>query len=124
MLDPFSAAEGYIGNDLGELTVTAVRFLRGYRYVSHAKHTSLPLSRSSLSPFSLQNRGTLIIGHHKLEGKLVDLPRPLCMLRKRAAADGESAGDAAAAVHYVVAGLVKRKLVFKNRPKPIVKRKR
>ena len=46
------------------------------------------------------------------------------MLRKRAAADGESAGDAAAAVHYVVAGLVKRKLVFKNRPKPIVKRKR
>ena len=56
MLDPFSAAEGYIGNDLGELTVTAVRFLRGYRYVSHAI-THLPpsltlalLALSILSP--------------------------------------------------------------------------
>ena len=53
MLDPFSAAEGYIGNDLGELTVTAVRFLRGYRYVSHAithlSHARAPRSLHSLS---------------------------------------------------------------------------
>ena len=83
---------------------------------------------------SLQSngRGTLIIGHHKLEGKMVELKRPLCVMRKRTAAAPADAMDVdcaaagagtTASVDYVVAGIVRRKLVFKNRPKPIVRKR-
>ncbi len=57
---------------------------------------------------------SLIIGHHLVTGTVVTLDPPLAVLRKNIVA-GESSRT-----EYVVAAFVKKKLLFKNRPKPLV----
>jgi chromosome transmission fidelity protein 8 len=69
----------------------------------------------------------LTIGNQRLTGAVVTLPKPVAVLHKCARA-GDDAADAAgdeasgfeAPVHYEVKGIVRRKLVFKSRPQPIV----
>jgi chromosome transmission fidelity protein 8 len=60
----------------------------------------------------------LIIGNHYLEGKRVALKKPLAIIGK----DDPSPtieGEENQALAYRLAGVVRFKYIFKNRPKPL-----
>ncbi|KAJ7158447.1 Ctf8-domain-containing protein [Mycena filopes] len=85
---------------------------------------------------------TLMIGHHLLEGKVAQLPKPLAVLRRvstppEADADamdcdedgqsqlvaGEKNGNGeTVSVSWAAIAVIKRKIVFSKRPMPIVGR--
>ena len=54
----------------------------------------------------------LIIGHHLLTGQVTTLDPPLAVLKKGI--------QGSTGTEYSVVAMIKRKLVFKNRPKPLV----
>lgn len=63
----------------------------------------------------------LIIGIHVLHGKELPLDKPLIVLeRHRDTEDGTIEGEAVARTEYFVKAIVRKKLLFKSRPKPIV----
>ena len=98
--------------------------------------------------FDLRGTPSLVVGHHLLTGKVIELEKPFAILRKRSAAgDGkgcseldvmEGEGNAAdtadvewgtrmgldsatkACTEYEVVALITKKIIFKNRPKPII----
>lgn len=69
----------------------------------------------------------LKIGHHLIEGKVVNLPKPLGVLHKVPAnvhAPDDSEGEKEEEVEQVrwdVTAVVKKKIVFSKRPMPIAK---
>jgi len=77
---------------------------------------------------------TLLIGHHLLEGKLVNLPKPLAVLHRTCSTtEGSEDEDASMAddseTHpkrtqsaWDIVAVVKRKMVFSKRPMPMVGR--
>ncbi|KAG8213328.1 Alpha/Beta hydrolase protein [Butyriboletus roseoflavus] len=78
------------------------------------------------------NKPMLMIGHHLLEGKAVNLPKPLGVLQKHvrnfvpasvhAADDSEDEGEKEnKQVRWDVTAVVKKKIVFSKRPMPITK---
>ena len=100
----------------------------------------------SLLFFILVVQGTpyLIVGHHLLTGKVVKLERPLAIMDKVGrTATGADLGDdvpmdmgdgsnsrgddtaaaTASSAEYVVTAVIRRKVIFKIRPKPIVTKK-
>jgi len=108
-----------------------------------------PFDAKELGEFSLSEKGsaTLKIGSHLLDGKVVDLPKPLIVAQKQQSStepspalkkqrtDASSSSPSSppsfssssslpssfesCSIEYDVIGVVKRKVLFKNRPKII-----
>ena len=75
--------------------------------------------------FDTKGTPNLIIGHHLLTGKVVSLEKPFAVLNRyksRSNEDPSVNGSSQAGTEYEVVALLTQKIVFKNRPKPIITR--
>lgn len=76
--------------------------------------------------YFIQGTPSLIIGHHLLTGKVVELDKPLAVLAKRHSQQEQSDlvdemdSHKSGSTEYEIIALVRRKIIFKNRPKPII----
>ena len=71
----------------------------------------------------------MLVGNHRVHGVVQQLPKPMIVVGKTgAAADGAGGGDAdeagggggGVADGYVVRAVVRQRIVFKDRPQPII----
>ena len=71
--------------------------------------------------FFTQGTPSLIIGHHLLTGKVMELDKPLAVLEKRGVAvNAHTETQESGRTEYEIIALVRKKIIFKNRPKPII----
>ncbi|KAK6632670.1 hypothetical protein RUM43_013440 [Polyplax serrata] len=74
-----------------------------------------PMDRQFIGDLNFNNDGTpfFIVGHHILFGEEVKLPKPFAILQKVIDEDSKH-------TKYVVPAVIRRKILFKTRPKPII----
>lgn len=75
------------------------------------KDRSGPTVVGDLHYFNRNKHPVLILGHHVLNGKEMKLEQPMAVIEKN-----ENNGK----IEYTVKAIVKKKLLFKSRPKPII----
>ena len=105
----------------------------------------VPFAGMHIGDLHFDARGVpnLILGHHLLTGKVVELEKPFAVLKKRASGTGDCqdisldpdldsntewnpselekrTGTAQTATEYEIVALITQKIIFKNRPKPII----
>ena len=86
----------------------------------------VPFDNMHIGDLHFDNRGTpsLIVGHHLLTGKILELEKPFAVLRKKCSGThGMESGTGMglqSTGEYEVVALITKKIIFKNRPKPII----
>lgn len=75
------------------------------------EHLSGPTIIGDLNYSNRNKHPVLILGHHVLNGKEVKLEQPMAVIEK----DSQNGKT-----EYKVKAIVKKKLLFKSRPKPII----
>lgn len=75
------------------------------------KETGGPTIVGDLQYYNRNRHPVLILGHHVLNGKETKLEQPLAVLEKTTEGDK---------TQYKIKAVVKKKLLFKSRPKPII----
>jgi chromosome transmission fidelity protein 8 len=67
-----------------------------------------------------QDVPVLIIGHHILYGKVLSLEKPFAVCVKQTTQDSQMEHDGHNQTEYTVQAIIKKKILFKSRPKPII----
>ncbi|OAY74773.1 putative uncharacterized protein DDB_G0287975 [Ananas comosus] len=72
------------------------------------------------SSSSSQVSYTFTVGYHELSGSKMALKKPLLVLKKKKAADGDNSVLNSSEVELQVIGVIRHKILFKNRPKALI----
>ncbi|OQR67654.1 chromosome transmission fidelity protein 8-like, partial [Tropilaelaps mercedesae] len=83
--------------------------------IKHRDGDEVPLNDLHLGDLHFTKEGTpiLLIGHHVLYGKTVDLEKPFLAIRRVRDRSG-------ATTSFHIQATITKKIIFKTRPKPIV----
>ena len=68
--------------------------------------------------YNKSGTATLIIGNHILSGKEMSLDKPIAILEKKIVNEN-STDNIDCDTNYTIVAIIKMKLIFKGRPKPI-----
>lgn len=71
--------------------------------------------------FTKSGTPILIIGIHILHGKEMALTKPIAVLQKKSTILTDEVTEENCKIEYEIKAIVKKKLVFKARPKPIIR---
>ncbi|CAM6089274.1 unnamed protein product [Calypogeia fissa] len=92
----------------------------------HQKLETLTIGSLCMHP---GNKFIFNVGYHELEGSKVTLKKPLVIMKKKKVAENEmevdlseSYGQGSSDVEMEVVGIIRHKLLFKNRPKALISR--
>ena len=88
-------------------------------------HGNIPLKDVAFGDlhFNTQGEPMLVLGHHLLKGRVVNLSNPIAVFEKQTKAHNSTLSESdmcEKTFDFEVIALVKKKIVFASRPKPIL----